>query len=391
MKKIFLSAILFFTFIISFSQHNYLLQGNIDKRSVFFRITQEDDSTIYARYFSNDNLQDIFLDGKPSKKHLSFTKYAYSYTQQKDTFCESFTLTTTNNKNWFGNWTNGKTKLKVFLKPVSIDKIKLKPKREFDINEGLDEYYSNIRENKVQLHKDSITKINQLLLQWFTEKTSDVKLFRIVAGIGDTTILNKINNTLHEFQMNEVFAFYDCPNNSRKRGNYNVWIDSVYVTDNSLGLKIHSYYDCGGVHPNSADLSFNINLHTGCKIEKLTDIFNFDDSSIFSQINSLIEIDTTDKYENYGYSDGDTTAICIAYLMKTLHRTEMQNDDSLNENCRFSDYDRWRYFNFLFRYDGVYISPEFPHVMQSCSYPEWSVIPYSVLKKYLRKESKFVL
>ncbi len=190
--------------------------------------------------------------------------------------------------------------------------------------------------------------------------------------------------------MNQIVAFFDCSNNDIKRGEYYFHLDSIYATNNFLSIDAGTYYDCGGVHPNSSDDYLNINLHTGNKIEKITDVFNLYDSSLYSEF----ELDANDSTNEYAIDiseSKDSIGYCICKFMQQLHKKEMQFDDSLHDNeCSYNSFYRWQFFNFVFRYDGVYFNPHFAHDIQSCSYPEWSVIPYSVLKKYLKKESQFV-
>ncbi len=199
---------------------------------------------------------------------------------------------------------------------------------------------------------------------------------------------------MHEFQMNEVIAFYDCPNNDRKRGEYYFHLDTVYATENFLSIDAGSYYNCGGVHPNSSTNYLNINLHTGNTIDKITDVFNLYDSSFDLKReykeDSLL-VDEPDKiYTKDDFTIEDTIGHCIYRIFRSLYKKEI-DIDKIEDQCRYYQYERWNFFNFVFRYDGVYISPEFPHAIQGCSYPEWSVIPYSLLKQYLKKESQFVL
>lgn len=392
MKKIFV-AISMLLMLQSFSQKNYLLKGTIGKRSIVMCITQSDDGIPEAKYFYYKNLNDIFLQGKPSsnsKKHV-FTKTEWNYELKRNTLCESFSLSTKNYKNWVGSWTNGKQKLAVTLTKIDTTKMQLKLQGGYYFDEGLDSYYSFIRESKIKLQKDSVTKLNHLTLQWYSEKSSKIKLFRVIAGIGDTAILNEVNKTLHKLQMNEVYAFYDCPNNYRKNGEYEFWVNGVYATSDFLSVDAHNYNDCGGIHPNSGTNYLNFNLHTGNTIDKITDVFNLCDSSIFQELTQDID-DSTNEYTIDISSIDDSVGYCVGKIMQKLHINEMKIDDSLHDNyCRYTDYDRWIFFDFVFRYDGVYFSPNFPHVILCCSYPEWSIIPYSILKKYLKKESQFVL
>ncbi len=154
------------------AQNKYLLKGFIGKHPVVMCITQDDDTTFSARYFYNNNLQDIFLEGKPNSNgtKVIFTKTAWNYKLQRDTFCERMSLSTQNYKSWVGNWTNGRYNLVVRLTNIDTNKIKLTTPRQNFLDEGLDIYYSFIRENKIILNKDSVSKANQLTLQWYSEK-----------------------------------------------------------------------------------------------------------------------------------------------------------------------------------------------------------------------------
>lgn len=396
MKKFFSLIFLFCICANLFSQYDYLLQGKIGKHKIIMQLSKEDDSTLTARYFYINHLQDIFLRGNflHNKDKVLLNKNEWNYDKSKYVFCEKFSLSTTNQKMWKGYWTNGKKKLSVQLVSIDTNAIILNPKKEYDFDEGFDRYYSHIRERNIRLQKDSITKINQLTLQWFSDSTSKVNLFRVVAGIDDLSILHKVNKCLQNFQLNEIMAFYDCPNNDRKYGYYNYWINDVYVTDNFLSVDAHIDCDCGGVHPNSFPNYLNLNLHSGNIIEKITDVFALADSNRHSkkewkEAMLLIEKSQAD-HTFLGLTIDDTIGCCILNIFNTLYSKEI-SADKIDDHCRYYDYEQWMFFSFVFTNVGVYISPEFPHAIQGCSYPDWAIIPYSILKKYLKSTSKITL
>ncbi len=363
----------------SFSQHNYLLQGTIGRYPVVMSIRYNSDSDIAARYFYKSSLKDIFLYAEIDEETKQFiiTDEYFDDSSKQDVFTEKFSLTTSDYKTFKGTWTNNKKKLDVSLNVVDTTQISTKNYTYY--NEGFDKFYSILRIQNVKLSKDSVTVKNKLTLQWFSDKESKINMFRVANGIADYTKLKKINKALENYQYQSLYEFYECANNDRKRGEYNYWISNVFIANNFISIDGSVFNDCGGMHPNSNDNNLTINLKTGNVIEKITDVFNLYDDK-FDDDDSLNE-----------YSRNYKTGNCILNILKKMYSQKIQKETQESSNCNYYEIEQWEYADFLFRYDGVYFNPSFPHALQSCRYTEWSVIPYSILKKYLKKESQFVL
>ena len=256
---------------------------------------------------------------------------------------------------------------------------------EISNNEGrdiIDEKYSNIRLQNIRLHKDSTTVKNNYVLEWFSEPISKIYSFRIKSGIENKTVLEKVNKSLKEHQLNNISNFYECSNNERKRGEYNYTIDGIFITNNFLSIECSIYYDCGGVHPNEDNDNLTVNLRTGKVIKYFDEIFPLAGQSKRAYSESK-NSKLSESYDNYLISLGNK----IIKIISILHSKEINDSSSY---CQYYTPDKWYYASFTFRYDGLYLNPSFPHVSMSCAYPEFSLIPYKYLIKYLNKDSKFV-
>ncbi|MOA51998.1 hypothetical protein D3C78_1752160 [compost metagenome] len=50
--------------------------------------------------------------------------------------------------------------------------------------------------------------------------------------------------------------------------------------------------------------------------------------------------------------------------------------------CAFSDPQLWDFPSWYFTAKGIYFDPIYPRVARACEGPEWSVLPYHVIKQH---------
>jgi hypothetical protein len=54
------------------------------------------------------------------------------------------------------------------------------------------------------------------------------------------------------------------------------------------------------------------------------------------------------------------------------------NDD----DCDYTDPEVWNFVNWYFTPKGLYVGAYFARVARNCDEPDWSIIPYRIVKKY---------
>ena len=77
--------------------------------------------------------------------------------------------------------------------------------------------------------------------------------------------------------------------------------------------------------------------------------------------------------------------------MTKLYPKQMKKPSKTNDDCDYTGYYSWQYPEWYFTAKGLYIAPTFSHAGAACNSPEFPIIPYTMLKKYLTLGSKLVL
>lgn len=83
-----------------------------------------------------------------------------------------------------------------------------------------------------------------------------------------------------------------------------------------------------------------------------------------------------DTYSNYRTN---TLAPWIVSQLKAAHPDDMKAPET-KDDCDYTDEQVWDFPSWHFTEKGLYVGPYFARVMRACEGPDWSVIPYSVMK-----------
>ncbi len=52
-----------------------------------------------------------------------------------------------------------------------------------------------------------------------------------------------------------------------------------------------------------------------------------------------------------------------------------------DDDCDYSDTEIWKFPSWYLTDKGLYLGPGFARVARACEYPEWSVLPYEVIRQ----------
>ncbi len=78
--------------------------------------------------------------------------------------------------------------------------------------------------------------------------------------------------------------------------------------------------------------------------------------------------------------------VLVPWLIKqftTLYPNEMKKPAEDDDNaCDYSDESIWGYSPWYFTTKGLYLGPYFARVARACDAPDWSILPYSVVKQH---------
>jgi len=374
MRQVVSSVIFLFASYFLFSQEQpTTLEGKIEKYPIVMEVDIFD-SICNIKYFYTNQLKDILLEGSIDTKGK--IKVVTDDRGDNNINKEQFELTKTSS-GYSGVWISGKKRLPVILKETDVAKyrnqhqhlLKIKELRETDT-------YNFIKTASFNFVLDSTSIYGNVQLSWYHEKYSGIIFPRIKNGYS-IQVLEKINSILLEKHLLESMYSLECA--SGPDGEYYLTAEYIFSNKDLLSMNISVGYYCGGAHPDFGSEGLNFDTHTG-ELLKLDNLFWF--------TNTKPPEEGSSNWSDYR----DTFSTNVVQIFKKLYPEHMKPvDENSEEDCDYLDEYVWRFPNWHFTDKGLYLGAVFARVARSCDSPEWSVIPYKLLKKYLNPRSKLKL
>jgi hypothetical protein len=355
MKK--LSAYLFIFLAIavkSNGQDRFVLEGTIGQFPV---VMQVDDNWVY--YFYKSKRKGIQLNKIVNANGRMVLVRKDEDASGKETIFEKIDIQRTANRSlneWKGSWSDKKgIQLKVYLKKIDTTKYAFQNIPDLDFSSNEERIYSKARLYGLFFVADSVTRTGKYEIEWRHEPVSKVQSIRVRSGF-PTSLLGKINAVLRKKEFTSLNGYFECSSmiGPDKKGEYDSWINSYFITDNYLSVRARLNTYCGGAYPGAGDASFTIDTKTGKEITAITELFPFDGATIVN-------------------------------ILTKLYPAEMKKP-AADDDCDYSNPENWENPEWYFTSRGLYLGTSFPHVLNSCNGTEFSVIPYTVLKQYSKKK-----
>ena len=355
------------------AQESIPLEGKIDKYPIVMEI-QIYDSACTIKYFYTNQLKDILLEGTIDTKGK--IKVVTNDRGNNNINKEQFELTKTSS-GYSGVWISGKKRLPVTLKETDVAKYKNQHQHLLKIKELREtDTYNFIKTASFNFVLDSTSIYGNVQLSWYHEKYSGIIFPRIKNGYS-IQVLEKINSILLEKHLLESMYSLECA--SGPDGEYYLTAEYIFSNKDLLSMNISVGYYCGGAHPDFGSEGLNFDTHTG-ELLKLDNLFWF--------TNTKPPEEGSSNWSDYR----DTFSTNVVQIFKKLYPEHMKPvDENSEEDCDYLDEYVWRFPNWHFTDKGLYLGAVFARVARSCDSPEWSVIPYKLLKKYLNPRSKLKL
>ncbi len=372
MKKL---TVYFFIFLAiavkSNGQGYFVLEGTVGRYPIVMMIEKSG-----ATYFYKQYKHDIQLAGATEdRRNLFLQKLVFDSDLDKDTVAESFELKMISNtlfNQWEGFWRDDKgNRLPVSLKLIDTTKYNFSKIPDLQFENTVDRIYNKARLSGLDFGNDSTTISGQYKLHWFREPLTGINSFEIKSGY-PAMVLKKINEVIKEKYFTQLQAYFTCTGRHGENGEYGSSIAGYFFSSKYISIESYSSWDCGGVHPDSNDDSFTIDARTGKEILDFDELFSF-----------TVEKDFLGKDDDHDLYTERTQAIFS--ILKKLYPKQMSKPVS-EDDCNYSELHCWQYTPWHFTAKGLYIGTSFPHAANACNNPEFSVIPFSVLKRYERKQ-----
>jgi len=213
-KKVFLLFLLYFLSTLSVLAHVekvYSLEGTIGNREIIMEIRNVE-GYYNGRYCFRDIKKSIYLDVKYDSITCTFNLLRSNLETKNQESFEQIVIAEDSLNNWYGEQRTPDGNIyQVFLHPIKVVQSEPHAISNEEIKKNLSPYNCSLLSD-IKYESTSIQKFKKgIKIEWLTETCSQIKSFRFVEGYSDST-MNKINNYLERFFMNDILNGYNYEN-----------------------------------------------------------------------------------------------------------------------------------------------------------------------------------
>ena len=337
-----------------------VLTGTLGNTSIVVELSPAQEGEVYGRYFYKKYHRDLALTGSLKGDTLTLVEGNNRFGNEKPQ--PTLTLKSTVN-GWQGEWKDPKGK----RLPVKLVEAELPAPAPtalpFIAELASSDPYEYLRLQELELKPAKKENFMGYTLQWWSEPESKLSLFAVESGYSKEE-QKRINEHLLGRLWSEVINYHGCQLGAGEMAEFNQNTTPKFLSPEVVSLDIFTSYDCGGAHPDFGSSPINLNAHTGEPLE-LKDVLWVGEP-------------------NDAASDSDQQEVLAPWLVKQftgLYPAEMQKPADEND-CDYTDESVWGYSNWHFTPKGIYLGAYFARFQRNCDDPEWSVLPYSVVKQH---------
>ena len=338
--------------------------GTLGKMPIVVELNTTQQDEVTGRYFYEKYYRDLELSGSLQDSTLNLVEGNNRYGDDKP--LPTLKLKTTAN-GWQGEWQNPKGK----RLPIQLTEAKLPAPTAttlpFIATLPKDDPYEYLRLQGLKLKPGKKENFMGYDLQWWTEPESKISLFSVESGYTKEE-QQRINNHLLGRLWTEVISYHACMLQGGENAEQWQSVAPTFLSPDVVSLNINTGYDCGGAHPDVGNSPINLNAHTGEAI-KLEDVLGVGREG-----------------SSTGDGTGSQSDVFVQWLIKqftSLYPNEMKKPAEGDEDgCDYTDENVWVVSDWYFTAKGIYLGPYFPRVQRGCDEPEWTILPYSVVKQH---------
>ncbi|WP_287878961.1 hypothetical protein [Aquitalea sp.] len=346
-----------------------LFQGRVGAAAVVMELDIAQDGQVEGRYFYRKHHRDLALSGKQQADGSLQLGENLQYDEQRN----DITLRS-QGSGWAGEWHGPKASKPVPVSltpyvqaqwPASSDTA-LNPVRQRSA-------YDYVRLMDLQLKPGKRERVQGHTLQWWDEPVSKIRLFRVQDGYPAAS-LQRLNQVLAERQWQEVASYFDCQLGGTRTAGADF---EQTVTPHLLGNKLFSVsiftsYYCGGAHPDFGDNPLTLDVASGKQLQ-------LEDLLWVGKGKPQLARKAGGERADYQYEE----QILAPWLVHTMTRLyPAQTKPGTEDECDYRDPQVWQFVSWYATPQGLTLGPSFARVARACEYPEWSVLPWSVLKQH---------
>ncbi|QXH71802.1 hypothetical protein KSS92_21030 [Pseudomonas atacamensis] len=344
---------------------------------VELNITQQDEVT--GRYFYEKYHRDLPLSGALQNSTLTLTEGNNRYGDDKP--LSTLELEETGS-GWQGEWKSPQGK----KLPVKLIEARLTAPTSstlpFIAALPYSEPYEYLRLQGLKLKPAKKENFMGYDLQWWTEPETKISLFSVESGLSKDD-QQRVNQQLLGRLWNEVISYHGCQLQGGENVEFMQQVQPKMISPAVVSLNISTSYYCGGAHPDFGDSPLNIDVKTGHPLS-LEDVLwvgegkpllHAERDSLGDEPLSKDESNARDQY---------VSKELVPWVIKqftALYPTEMKTPTG-DDDCNFQDESIWGTSPWYFTEKGLYLGAYFARVQRSCDRPDWSILPYSLVKQH---------
>lgn len=351
----------------------HVLTGTLGKAPIVVELDLTSAEDVSGRYFYEKYHKDLPLSGTSNGNDLTLTE-GLSYDDEAK--LPKLVLHKNPDASWTGDWSSKGKSYKVQLAEQAINA------PDASAEPGWQDIYKQsaydyLRLTHLTLKADKKATFMGHALQWWVEPESGVSMFEITSGYTPEQAA-RINQQLRSRLWQEVVTYNQCMlNASRNGGDFAQTVTPRVLTPGIVSLSVFTEYDCGGAHPDFGDSPLNLDASTG-KALTLEDVMWVGKGAPFHYERDEEGGTSFDTYSDYR---GKAFAPWLVGQLKAAHPADMVKP-ATEDDCDYTDPSVWEFPTWYFTEKGIVFGPSFARVARSCEGPEWSVLPYSVIKAH---------
>lgn len=344
---------------------------------VELNITQQDEVT--GRYFYEKYHRDLPLNGALQNGTLTLTEGNNRYGDDKP--LSTLELEETGS-GWQGEWKSPQGK----KLPVKLIEARLTAPTSstlpFIAALPYSEPYEYLRLQGLKLKPAKKENFMGYDLQWWTEPETKISLFSVESGLSKDD-QQRVNQQLLGRLWNEVISYHGCQLQGGENVEFMQQAQPKMISPAVVSLNISTSYYCGGAHPDFGDSPLNIDVKTGHPLS-LEDVLWVGEGKplLHAERDSLGDepLSKDESNARYQYVSKELVPWVIKQFT-ALYPTEMKTPTG-DDDCNFQDESIWGTSPWYFTEKGLYLGAYFARVQRSCDRPDWSILPYSLVKQH---------
>lgn len=204
-------------------------------------------------------------------------------------------------------------------------------------------------------------------IQWFRESRSGLSMFHVVDGY-PKTVIDSMNDVIDKRFYLDLAIYFGCSDGLGGSGielsNLNYFLSEDFVSYSVM----NSWYCAGAAHPDFGSEGTTLSAKTGNELV-LEDIYWVGEG-----------VKPTQDSDAWMYYRSKVFAPHVVALFKDIFPAEMSNSYD-EDGCDYSDAGVWSFPSWYLTAKGLYIGAYFARAQRACDNPEWSIIPYPILKE----------